>query len=114
MATDPWLAYWLGQCQLGISDDLAFANLQAAHALFAARGDAAGQLVAAIDIPSTILNQLSSNAGYDEWLARIEALVDAVDALPTPWLRLKVQGGLVGAILQSKLLEAYSDAEPRG
>jgi LuxR family maltose regulon positive regulatory protein len=108
-AADPWLAYWLGQCQLGTSDDDAFANLKAAHALFAARGDAAGQLVAAIDIPSTILNQLNSNAEYDEWLARIEALVDAVDELPTPWLRLKVLGGLVGAILQSRLLEARTD-----
>jgi len=107
---DAWLRYWSGQCQLGIDDDRALADLSAAYSLFEARGDAAGQLLAAIDLPATILNQLKDQSAYDLWLDRVESHMDAATELSSRYLSLKVLGGLLGAALISKKIEAQSDA----
>jgi ATP/maltotriose-dependent transcriptional regulator MalT/DNA-binding SARP family transcriptional activator len=106
---DPWLLYWLGQCQLRTSDDRALESLSKAHARFVERADRTGQLVAAIDIPALLINEMRVASEYGRWLERIEALVGEASNTPSEYLALKVAGGLLGIAPFSQRLRDHSD-----
>ena len=109
---DAWLLYWLGQCQLAVDDGQAAECLSAAHALFGERGDAAGQLVAAADVPGALINQFGDRTAYGEWVARLESLLEesnALESLSSNYLALKVNAALVGELTASRTIEGRLD-----
>ena len=101
---NPWLLFWLGQCELHWSDERAHRRLGRAYEAFEACGDRVGQLLAAIDLPALALNLHRSYEDHYAWLRRIEALASHVEEVRSPHLALKALSGIVLAMMQSPAL----------
>jgi ATP/maltotriose-dependent transcriptional regulator MalT/DNA-binding SARP family transcriptional activator len=106
---NPWLLYWLGQCELHWSDDRARTRLGLAYDRFEACGSRIGQLLAAIDLPAIAFNQGKSYDDFHLWIRRMEELASSVEEVSSPALALKVLAGLVAAMVRSPRLAARAD-----
>ncbi len=109
----PWLLFWLGQCELHWSDDRARLRLGRAYERFEACGDRVGQLLAAIDLPAVALNLHRSYEDHYLWLSRVEELASHVEEVRSPHLALKALSGLVVAMMRSPALAERGDEVAR-
>jgi ATP/maltotriose-dependent transcriptional regulator MalT/DNA-binding SARP family transcriptional activator len=106
---DPWLRYWLGQCELHMSDDAAAVELARAYEAFEKRGDRPGQLLCAIEMPLGVRNRSGNWAEESLWTGRVEALADAAEALAPADLSLKVYAGLLSVVKGSRALDPRTE-----
>lgn len=104
LADDPWLLYWAGQCRLSVDDDAAIGLLARSHALFEARGDAVGELIAGVQVPQLLRNAGIAGKENLAWVAKMEGLADQADAIRSPFLALRVYTGLASFAPFSRVL----------
>lgn len=106
---DPWLQYWLAQCHTSLDDGDAVGPLIRAHGLFGERGDAVGQLVAGVAVPMLMRNHNQYRFDFPAWIAKIEAIADRAWEVRSPFLALRVLGGLASLVPLSPFLESWAD-----
>lgn len=104
LETEPWLLYWLAQCEMGVSDSEAVRHLVKAHAIFVSRGDREGQLISSVNIPLLLRNQVQVQADYVDWIPTVEALADSAWEIRSPFLAIKVTTGMLSLAAVSSVL----------
>ncbi len=98
VASEPWLAYWAGACEVWVTPMVAQARLQQALAGFVLAGDREGQVLAAGALTRACL--LSPDwAPLDQSIADLAALLDDAHAMLAPATRLTGYSRLVYAAI---------------
>jgi DNA-binding SARP family transcriptional activator len=87
----PWLLYWEGSALATLAPRDARSVLERAHAAFASRQDALGQLLSASGAILTYYLDLSKLHELDRWIDEVAGLVDSGLAFPTPAIELHVR-----------------------
>jgi ATP/maltotriose-dependent transcriptional regulator MalT len=106
---EPWLRYWLGQCELHRDTESALVEFERAFRGFEARGERSAQLLAAIEMPTLLIVRNSPYDLREAWSERIERLAGVFDELPSTALRAKALAGLVSAIPHGTALLPRAD-----
>lgn len=77
MGKNPWLVFWLGMCRISHHPEEARALLEKAYQRFEKNRDKPGQMLAWSGIVDTHLHIFNTFALLDEWLTKIEQLLEA-------------------------------------
>lgn len=96
----PWLYYWLGECQMATDFAASLATLEDAHALLRRRGDVLGQLLAVSSIIQH--HHLSFSVDFRPivpWIDVLEQLLALGPAFPSPNLELRVLAGFLSVLV---------------
>jgi ATP/maltotriose-dependent transcriptional regulator MalT/DNA-binding SARP family transcriptional activator len=80
---DPWLLYWLGACRAQLDPASARGSMERAFALFDARQDTAGLLLAWAGVVDCIFYMYFDLTQFDPWIARLDEMDDAGLSFPS-------------------------------
>jgi DNA-binding SARP family transcriptional activator len=87
----PWLLYWRGIALTHGDPGRARADLQRALALFEARDDQTGQLLAVAAIIMALFVEEGISPNWDGWIAPLERLMAKAESYPSPAVELTVR-----------------------
>ncbi len=95
----PWLLYWRAQCLLPVSLIEARAQFERAHALFTAKTERAGALLAWAGIVDTFILEFGELTRLDPWIEWLRQDLAANPEIPTPAIDFRVTSSMTVALL---------------
>jgi DNA-binding SARP family transcriptional activator len=95
---DPWLGYWQGRALMLLGGEQAPHVLEASHARFAERGDAAGQLACGAAIVQTVFYARLAWSEVTPWIERLESAMAQRVEFPTRSVELLTRSALHAAL----------------
>ena len=95
----PWLAYWLGACQLSHNLSEARHHLDRAFALFMDQQDAAGSYMAWSSIVDTYLYEWGNFTGLDKWIELLPSLVQTYGDPPSTEISAHLTTSMFSALM---------------
>jgi ATP/maltotriose-dependent transcriptional regulator MalT/DNA-binding SARP family transcriptional activator len=97
-ASDPWLQYWRGACDIAVMPEQARDALEKAYDGFSSGSDAVGEVMAASAIMETYYFEWTAFAPLDCWIEVLAGLLSD-KILPSATVELRARSALLAALL---------------
>jgi LuxR family transcriptional regulator, maltose regulon positive regulatory protein len=105
LESEPWLRYWLGVSQLGVTPEQAQQTLTKAHQGFSERNDTTGRIMVATAILHAFYISYARFSPAKEWIAVLSELLKTGHTLPTRGAELQANAVML-------LANLYRQAHP--
>ncbi len=95
---DPWLLYWMGECESPFDIPLGRFYFEEAFKKFPAKGGEGGKLLAWAGVVNSIINEYQDFRPLDQWIAVLEQLMGSSGSFPSEDVGLRVSSVMLLAL----------------